>query len=471
MDHILRSLIVLIQLCGLLVSVPQQSNAQIKISHASFAHDDHESLVDLYFSVEADALTFVLSDSTYSAVVPLQMKMLTSHKSKETVLSDISQDSELYFTVRDTSAIQKDQVFLQKRSLLAAPGEYEMHADLMMQDLKPVHIMKTLRIPNFNQFEGVAISDVILASSIVDSTDHDAPFNKNGLSIFPKVDQLFDEQINQLFYYLEMYAVTDTTSKTGNYTWHAYIRDANTPDPIEDIQIHFGRVEPPLDFIAGSFDLHNLSSGSYAFHIEVIDETNVMIADQSHKFFRYNPLIVLPSENSETEGTIYEESIYAFMPSDQIDHELNLIQQITTHQELNRIKQAKSEEQRRRLLKELWDVRDLTPQTQINEFREDYIALVEYANEHFSFQRIEGWQSDRGRILLKYGRPTEKERYPYERGHHPYEIWRYNRIPDEGESEFIFADTSGFGEFKLLHSSVTGERKLHDWYQRISEQY
>ena len=470
MGQFLRPLIILIQFYGLLVLVPNQSDAQIKMSHASFAHNDHESLVDLYFSVEADALKFMFSDSVYSAIVPLHLKILRSFKSGETVTNYRSLDSDLHFATRDTSAFQKDQVFLQKLSIPVAPGEYEVHADLMMQELKPIHIRENIRLPDFNYFERASISDIILASRIVEAKDDDAPFYKNGLSVFPKVDQLFDEEIDRLFYYVEIYSVTDTSSMTDNYTWHAYIRDANTTIPIEEIQIQFGRVEPPLDVISGSFDLHKLSSGSYAFHIEVMDQTNMIIAEQSRKIFRYNPLIPLSSGTPESKDTMFEESIHAVMPADQIDYELNLIQLITTHQELNRIQHAKSEGQRRRLLKELWDVRDSTPQTQINEFRENYIALVRYANEHFSFQRIEGWQSDRGRILLKYGRPTETETYPYERGIDPYEIWKYKWIPDEGESEFIFADRSGYGKFELLHSSVTGERKLHDWYQTISEQ-
>jgi len=463
-----RPLILLIPLLGSFLSVYHHSYAQIQISHASFAHNDRESLVELYFSVEGDVLKFVSSDSVYTAVVPLHIRLLNSLNSTDRVLKEISQESHLYFTVDDTSAFHRDQLFLQKQSITVAPGEYELHANLEMSELDPIHIMKSLSIPDFNQRQSVSISDIILASSIVDTIDEDAPFFKNGMSVFPKVDQFYDDEMNELFYYVEVYHRINSISNGENYTWHVYVRDANTSAPIGDLQIHRTHSKRALDVIMGSFDLDSLSSGTYALHVEILDKTDETVVQKSRKFYRFNPLVNMSSEPTHT---LVEESIFALMSTEQIDLEFDQIRQIATRHELSRMKRAKSSDQRRRLLKELWDVRDPTPQTQVNELRNDFIGLVEYANEHFSFQRIEGWESDRGRILLDYGNPSEKEMHLYERGLHPYEIWKYNEISKEGDAEFVFVDKSGIGEFELLHSTVSGERKLHDWYQRISDRY
>ena len=49
----------------------------------------------------------------------------------------------------------------------------------------------------------------------------------------------------------------------------------------------------------------------------------------------------------------------------------------------------------------------------------------------------------------------------------PYEIWEYTNIPGEGRALFVFADVSGFSEFELIHSDVTGERQSANWRQEL----
>ena len=39
-----------------------------------------------------------------------------------------------------------------------------------------------------------------------------------------------------------------------------------------------------------------------------------------------------------------------------------------------------------------------------------------------------GWKTDRGRIFILYGEPSEIERFPNQMDTKPYEIWHYNDI-------------------------------------------
>jgi len=68
---------------------------------------------------------------------------------------------------------------------------------------------------------------------------------------------------------------------------------------------------------------------------------------------------------------------------------------------------------------------------------------------------------------VKYGAPTAIEPHMFDTGYNPYEVWSYNNIPGEGQAQFIFADLDGFGTFELIHSSVSGERKLSNWRQEL----
>jgi hypothetical protein len=85
----------------------------------------------------------------------------------------------------------------------------------------------------------------------------------------------------------------------------------------------------------------------------------------------------------------------------------------------------------------------------------EYYQRVAYANEHFAFANREGWQSDRGRVYIKYGEPDYILREPSTREYRPYQIWFYDDV--EGGVRFLFMDESGFGDYKMVSSTMRGE--------------
>ena len=95
--------------------------------------------------------------------------------------------------------------------------------------------------------------------------------------------------------------------------------------------------------------------------------------------------------------------------------------------------------------KAFWKSLDPNPQTEKNELMDEYYKRVNYANENFSNMGMEGWRTDRGRILIKFGFPDDIERHPFEAGTYPYEIWRYYDL----RKVFLFIDRTGFGDYVL----------------------
>lgn len=116
---------------------------------------------------------------------------------------------------------------------------------------------------------------------------------------------------------------------------------------------------------------------------------------------------------------------------------------------------------------DFWKLRDPNPRTPINEFQEDFNSRLQYASDRYTTNFEEGWNTDRGRTLIKYGTPSAIEPHLYDRDMRPHEIWEYNNIPGEGQAIFIFADVDGFGMFEMIHSTVSGERKLANWQREL----
>ena len=95
-----------------------------------------------------------------------------------------------------------------------------------------------------------------------------------------------------------------------------------------------------------------------------------------------------------------------------------------------------------------WAARDPNPKTKANELMKEYFSRINYANRQYSSYSDDGWLSDRGRILIKFGYPDDVERHPFEMDSVPYVIWRYYSL----RKVFVFTDRSGFGDYRLLPS-------------------
>jgi GWxTD domain-containing protein len=126
-----------------------------------------------------------------------------------------------------------------------------------------------------------------------------------------------------------------------------------------------------------------------------------------------------------------------------LDLAIRQLRYIASGSEYNKLRQATGAE-REQLFKDFWKKRDPTKDTEENELMDEYYRRVEYANEKFSTNRA-GWESDRGRIYILYGEPTDIERHPFEADSRPYEVWYYSSIA----RRFVFVDYTGFGDYSL----------------------
>ena len=138
---------------------------------------------------------------------------------------------------------------------------------------------------------------------------------------------------------------------------------------------------------------------------------------------------------------------------------------VITDEERKAFKKLATDDERERFIEEFWRRRDPDPDTDENEFKEEYYERIAYANEHFS-SGIPGWKTDRGRIWIMYGKPDERETHPmggsYERPSYegggstttyPFEIWFYRYLAGVGSGvEIEFVDPTGSGEYRIARN-------------------
>lgn len=66
-------------------------------------------------------------------------------------------------------------------------------------------------------------------------------------------------------------------------------------------------------------------------------------------------------------------------------------------------------ESRKEFIQDFWSKRDPDPDTDENEFKEEFFARIDYANQHFAGEGPPGWKTERGRIYIYLGPPDRFE--------------------------------------------------------------
>lgn len=94
-------------------------------------------------------------------------------------------------------------------------------------------------------------------------------------------------------------------------------------------------------------------------------------------------------------------------------------------------------------IEEFWERRDPDPDTAVNEYRLEYEERVKRTETMFPGEGRPGWQTDRGRIYILFGPPSERLTYPVEASGNCREVWYYGGFP------VIFVDERCQGQYLL----------------------
>ncbi len=124
---------------------------------------------------------------------------------------------------------------------------------------------------------------------------------------------------------------------------------------------------------------------------------------------------------------------------------LSVVRYIITKQERKQFL-ALTPAERPAFIARFWKERDPNPETENNEYRDEYYARIDQANRLFlEGSRGSGWLTDRGRVYILLGPPERRDIYPtgYSFYEPPVEVWYYGSFP------IIFVDSYREGAYRL----------------------
>ncbi len=288
------------------------------------------------------------------------------------------------------------------------------------------------------------ISDIEIASYVGHTQDANK-FTKLGTyDVVPLANPEFDKHMGMFYTYFEIYELKDG----GKYTFSSSMRDLNDEIVLENEVVE--RVSPgKYDVIIDYMDIREIPQGIYDYHVVIKNEDSGEIAEARKHIYMIR--------ETEMDLLVYDE--YSFFDDAGLDSIFLILKPLMSQAEIKNYRNARIEG-KRHLFVEFWKKRDTNLSTVVNEYYIDIMARIRYAEETYTYLS-KGATSERGRILLKYGYPSEIQRSNIGGYTKDYEIWLYEGM--RGDIKFVFCDTRGRGLYELVHSNMEGEIYNANW--------
>lgn len=438
--------------------IAQKTNLKAYIALKEFYHPEIGNYVEvqLQFAIHSASLK-TIGDTSFQASVAIYMDI---------VFEDSIIKSDAYVLNSPLYAIKDSLIedFYEIKRFALEPGKYILKIEI-----------RDINSPNGNKISGtesfqihkmsdaVSISDIIVAEYAFKS-ESESIFQKSGFHIIPMFFNFFSTESNKIPIYYEIYNSHLLEDSTIGVMYKIINAENNTE--LEDFTIlnRFSTIEllPNIKVI----DIEFLASGSYLLELSVVDRDFNVLSSRSYAFERNNEVLSVIDSDNIILNPAFQESIM----DDIIFYYLESLIPISRPAEIKNIVaslKTKNVEKCRKHLQAFW-IR--TSKIDSYESWLKYKIQVDFVEKVYANNFQEGFETDRGRVYLKYGAPNNiisRETSPSE---YPYEIWTYNKIGVFSNKRFVFYNPDLVNKaYRLLHSDMVGELKNNAWPQILSK--
>ncbi len=218
------------------------------------------------------------------------------------------------------------------------------------------------------------------------------------------------------------------------------------------------RLVAGIGMLTGQIEVGDLGAGAFRLRATMTLGAQSVVRETS--------FWVDPAVGSAPEA-LSDEAYFARLADGELDLAFAPLTAVAGPSELTSWPAKAMPDAKRAFLALFWKKRDPTPKTPGNERRAQFYDGIVYANAFYadSAKRTPGWQTDRGRIFLRAGLPTQVLRRQ-QRGPVPaYEVWRYfERVP----RFYIFVDRPAIASFALVRSNDPAQPKERRWQEILT---
>lgn len=365
--------------------------------------------------------------------------------------------------------------FIDQQRFMIENGDYTI--ELSISDLnKPDNRASFISYPvsvNFKP-EEISISSIQLIKEFY-KTEEENPLSKSGYDIVPYVDNFYGPSNNKLIYYAEIYNPLTTQGSSERYLISNYIESFESRQLLNNYVMVKRENATPVRVILNEFDISDLPSGNYNLVVSLRDKNNVIVAHQVTFFQRLNEL-VKPALTQLQDKTAENSFATEINDIEELREYIRSLAPISTETEKLFIKtynESAAVKDLQQFFFNFWYSRN---PVQTEQAWKKYNAEVIIANNTYSTQVRKGYETDMGRVYLKYGSPNSITDMPFEtggmlgEGSIPYQIWHYYELDNgrQRNKKFVFASSELLSkDYTLIHSDALGEIQNWGWQEQL----
>jgi GWxTD domain-containing protein len=348
--------------------------------------------------------------------------------------------------ISDEMALSARVSSIETFAIYAPPGEYVARA--RVTDLKTnrtVEITAPMLIPQERPF----FSDILLTSHVQKDIQLAEgtylPYLIGTTMFSPNPRGVFFKDAPAIYFYYEI----NPALQQGETVLEMEIRN-RAGEIVKSLGERKIEVRPEQNFDLGGFSIQGLPAGEYVLSLrcgscpgsagaeQVFEVRNALGAAD---FAAATPADEMPAEELALK-------YYTALTPAQVDSVVGVMGILFTPDQKQMLATLTSEG-KVRFLNRFWDSNDSEPSTPENEFKTIIDQRIAYSDQFFASSQRQGHQTDRGRIYILFGAPTEKLDRPVEATVGPYEMWNYNTL---GHT-FAFGDFRRDGDYRLIYST------------------
>lgn len=428
------------------------SDLQANFSYSTFYSPEQGPYLETYLSIVGGSLTY---DVNENGKLQGGVEVILIFKQEEKIIN-FKKYRLMSVEYADSNAVAKNLLDQQRISLPNGEYDFEISLKDINSNLSPFTNIQKLNIKYHEN--AMDISDIELVESFK-KTEEKNITTKNGYDLIPYTSDFFGEDFEKIAFYAEIYNTNKSLGEDEDFLVNYYIESYERSEIIGDYRSFKREKAKSVNIVFNSFDIKKLPSGNYKLVVEAKNKNNDLLVRKKMFFQRSNPL-----QNTMLISDDYVNSFVTPMTKEQLQDNIKSLAPISEATELSFAKNqlgANDEELMKQYLYNFWLTRNNTnPEKEWKEYKE----RVDITQDLYSTSIKRGYETDRGRVYLKYGKPNTISEMKNEPSSYPYEIWHYYGTENRSNVKFIFYNPDIISnDYPLLHSTMQGEIYNTQW--------
>ncbi|HLP27771.1 MAG TPA: GWxTD domain-containing protein [Candidatus Didemnitutus sp.] len=413
---------------------------------------------EFHYSFADTAVRYVVTQNGFVGELLCSLEVVSE-------LGDTTRDEWISSAASSSSVPVHQRFYAGVRPLMLSPGKYAVRftATDVNDRSSTVTSQFTSTVRPFTYLP--SISDVMFVMPM--KLGADARFDRNGQPAVPNPRHEIIGRDPSICLYAEIYNALRAKLDTFALEFQVLdnVRDEQLITYLRMVGVSDGLV------IREEIPAGALRSGVYTLKVRMMSRDLATVYDtREERFYILNPELPPEGRILLTEDEQFQASEWSVIKGERLALELELSDVLASSAEKAIRVQCSDERAQQRYLFLFWRNRDPDVSTMSNERLDDFRAMYKRAQTFYSSASFRnGWKTDRGLALLRYGQPTQVEQFIQSIDAKPYEIWFYQHI--QGGVYFYFVDWQLQQNHRLVHSTMIGQVREPNWYNLYAKAF